>query len=125
MPIKVSVYGTLLSGFGNNRLLKDSKLLGESTVKGTMYSYGPYPYVALTHYDKIGDVKVEVWEVDEPTLRRLDGLEGYPDFYDRSLVTTKDFGETWIYNIEKRGNSPHVKSGSWREFTKKEEGVAA
>jgi gamma-glutamylcyclotransferase (GGCT)/AIG2-like uncharacterized protein YtfP len=73
MP-KVFVYGTLLSGECNNRLLSSSTRLGEEVVSGfTMVSLGFYPACVLDEKSTT-PVLGEVWEVNEETFQRLDRL---------------------------------------------------
>lgn len=85
--VLVSVYGTLKQGWGNHTLLnKDPKFTGSIRID-TLDGVG-FPIIKLgTRYN----LNVEVYEVDEEELRRLDGLEGFspdrsPSFYDRKLV---------------------------------------
>jgi gamma-glutamylcyclotransferase (GGCT)/AIG2-like uncharacterized protein YtfP len=116
--MKVFVYGTLLTGFGNNGLLRNSKLLGEQVLEGfDMYSLGAYPVITPGK----GRVQGEVYEVDDAVLGRLDRLEGYPNFYNRMKVQI-DNTDTWVYFMENpvKAYAPHgrqlatVDSGSWR-----------
>lgn len=85
--VLVSVYGTLKQGWGNHTLLsKDPKFTGHIGVD-TLDGVG-FPIVKLGESYRL---YVEVYEVDENELTRLDGLEGYqvgrvPTFYDRKLV---------------------------------------
>jgi gamma-glutamylcyclotransferase (GGCT)/AIG2-like uncharacterized protein YtfP len=79
--VKVFVYGTLKSGYNNNRILTDGKatLVEENRIIDgyKLYDFG-FPVARVSEGDRI---KGEVWELregDENTLRRLDGLEGHP-----------------------------------------------
>jgi len=100
--VLVSVYGTLKQGWGNHSLLsKDPKFVGSVGID-TLDGVG-FPII------KLGDayeLLVEVYEVDEGELLRLDGLEGYrightPTFYERKQVeVTLEDGttvNTYIY----------------------------
>lgn len=121
--MKVAVYGTLRQGFGNNRLLADSKYLGLETLKGpfSMISCGGFPAIFLHENKEISNpLTIEVYEVDENTLlNSLDMLEGYPTFYNRTQIPTS-FGDAWIYHFpesrwrEKSENL--VTSGDWKLF---------
>lgn len=113
MP-KVFVYGTLLSGEGNNYLLEGSQKLGDAKVQGfLMKNLGPFP--ACVPNDNINaEVVGEVWEVSDETFKRLDRLEGYPDFYDRTLVGTSH-GEAWIYINVAASGRPTIQSGNWKQ----------
>jgi len=39
-----------------------------------------------------------VWEVSNDTFQVLDQIEGFPNFYDRSIVSTT-IGDAWMYHI--------------------------
>lgn len=70
----VAVYGTLKKGFGNNRVLGNSKLIGTSVIDGfKMYSVGGFPAIV----NDVGSVMVELYRVDDSVLPNLDRLEGY------------------------------------------------
>ncbi len=99
----IFVYGTLRKGMGNHHLLEGSGFLGmgETVVRYGMYVLpGGIPYVKRRSERKAVIVG-EVYEVDEDTLRRIDQLEGHPDFYRRRLVPVMLNGEekiqAWLY----------------------------
>ena len=115
MGIRVAVYGSLRQGMGNHRLLESSKFLGKDKLDGfIMYSLGGFPCIR-TVFPEGNTITVEVYEVDDETFRRLDILEGYPSFYDRKKVDTQ-YGEAWIYTIEREKSRPVVESGDWVLF---------
>ena len=109
----VAVYGTLLKGQDNHRLIANSKLLGNAIIHGfNMFNIGSFPGI------KEGDnhIEIEVYEVDNDTFKRLDILEGYPYLYDRKLIHTM-YGDAWIYVYNGNINSrEEISSGSWRQF---------
>jgi gamma-glutamylaminecyclotransferase len=117
----VSVYGSLLSGLGNHRVLGNSKFIGAGKTKEllTLVEYcGGFPSLdksLATH-----QVVVETYEVtNSDTASHLDSLEGYPSFYNRSIVDIElDNGtvvQSWIYDINNSSESlPIVDSGDWR-----------
>lgn len=99
----VFVYGTLKSGQGNNRVLGASELLGDASVIGALFDYGPYPVYAPAGDDIVWG---EVYRVDSETLERLDHLEGEGYLYKRmiteAIVVASDKPcRVWIY----RGHS--------------------
>lgn len=114
----VAVYGSLRQGLHNHPVLGDSEYVGTSQVQGfDMYSYGSYPYVSPSDGSD-GTITVEVYRVvDEQDARSLDGLEGYPSFYDRKQVPT-EFGDAWVYFIDYENNERFVQvtSGDWYEY---------
>lgn len=121
----VSVYGSLREGMGNHRLLEseNSKLLGEFRTKPeyTLFSLGAFPGLLKNGNTSI---VVEVYEVTDNVLKRLDGLEGYHEddleqsFYIRETINTP-FGESYIYFYNGNpGNKEIVESGDWTEYRK-------
>jgi gamma-glutamylcyclotransferase (GGCT)/AIG2-like uncharacterized protein YtfP len=112
----VAVYGSLKEGFGNHRLLSDSRLIGKGVTEDhlTMYSLGSFPCITSK---PIAPINVEVYEVDDITLNRLDSLEGHPTFYRRREVPIKitDPGNTdtvkaWIYFINNEDRADNEKT---------------
>ena len=116
---KVFVYGTLLSGEHNNRRYlqnEESKLLGEDNIMGfIMYSLGAFPAIVEAAFEEEGMIIGEVWEISDNVLKRLDYLEGYPDFYNRMEVNTK-FGSAYVYYQIDKPNGKLIESGSWKEY---------
>jgi gamma-glutamylaminecyclotransferase len=92
MRYKIFVYGTLKEGFCNHRLLKDAKFLGKARTKEAYPLIAPkvwYPYLI----DAPGEGKRvlgELYEVDLPTLKRIDRLEEYPRYYIRKTIEVID-----------------------------------
>ena len=81
---KIAVYGTLREGFGNHRVLGDSKLIGKGfTNEKFKLTASGIPFV--TKNEKISRIKVEVYDVSPSQLPIVDGLEGYnPNNHDGS-----------------------------------------
>lgn len=81
----VAVYGTLKEGGTNNPLLKGSKrvLTGVVYGKGTLLNTWPPTF---STEESQHPFLVEVYEVNEETLMRLDALEGHPSGYYRTQV---------------------------------------
>lgn len=75
-------YGTLKRGYGNHRILKNSKFISECFVRGYQLFDSGFPVAAPSIYDTI---KGELFDIGDPleepeatiTLNRLDGLEGF------------------------------------------------
>jgi len=99
----VFVYGTLKKGFGNAALLRHSKRKGVfRTTQNNYYLDGAYMGAPMIAYVEGWDHIIgEVWEVDTKTLKRIDGLEGHPKFYQRKLVCIEDYGRAWMYMVRK------------------------
>jgi len=108
MTTLLFVYGTLKSGHKNNSLLSDGELLGNHLTEPcyTMYDLGLFPAITLD-----GDTAIhgEVWSV--PNLELTDYLEGYPTFYNRTLIPT-EYGDAWVYYLSS-ANYEVIESGIW------------
>lgn len=73
MKTKVFVYGALRSGASHAWRMERARLFGQATVRGTLVKVDWYPGLVL---EGETEVKGEVYEVDEETLRELDEFEG-------------------------------------------------
>jgi gamma-glutamylcyclotransferase (GGCT)/AIG2-like uncharacterized protein YtfP len=113
-------YGTLLSGYGNNRLLKGkSTLLGEHITEPnfTMYTTGGFPIVSPNGNTAIHG---EVYEVtDNNVLQSVHNLEGFGgimnhprNWYDVMPVET-EFGTAYMYVQPNFSNNHIIESGNW------------
>jgi len=97
----VAVYGTLKKGFYNHSFLKNSEFLGTG-ISHKRFILGHYSYPAVVPGEEGAPIEVEIYRVDEKTLKNLDYLEGYPTFYTRSLEKFKLNGEeveAFIYHL--------------------------
>ena len=102
MMHRVFVYGSLKRGFHNNRLLEESRFLGEritSNETWTMYSLGAFPGVIKSfHAGVCASISGDLYEVSDQTLTRLDMLESNGSFYKRELVPLHGEDEpAWMY----------------------------
>ena len=99
---RLFVYGTLKSGYGNNRLLRTSRFAGEAISEHPKFKMTGHGVPFLS--DK-GDqyIRGELWEIDDPdVLDRIDQLEGHPTCYCRREhsfynVTTGERETAWVY----------------------------
>ena len=121
----VSVYGSLRKKQSNYEYH-----LSNSTYKGTFTTEPEYTLHSLSYYPGLKlngntSVVMEVYEVDEETLKTLNRLEGYcpgekSTFYDRIEIDTpwgKAF--TYIY-VNELSKDSIVESGDWvayKDFT--------
>ena len=111
---RVFVYGTLLSGEANHRLLADAELVGVARTKPDfdLVSLGAFPAMVPGGGTAIAG---EVYQVDPDTLEALDRLEGHPRFYRRRAVRLDDGCEVLVYLLtpdQVRGR-PLITSGDW------------
>lgn len=114
-PTRVFVYGTLLAGEPNHRLLTGARLAHEPGERAEIAQLerglGPRLRDGGEHA-----VAGEVYEVDEATLAALDRLEGHPRFYRRTRIALEDGAavETYLLAPEQVEGRPVIDSGNWR-----------
>lgn len=114
---RLFVYGTLKRGHGNNVLLDKATFVGRCIISThyTLHSLGGFPGLVRTKREQPGIVGGEVWEVDDLTLRRVDQLEGHPEWYTREEVQTP-FGVAWTYTLpENYAVRPRVRTPFWEQ----------
>ncbi len=115
----VFVYGTLKKGFGNHKLLSSSLYHGPHTTghHHKMVSLGGFPGVVYGAGKTA--ISGEVYEVDAEVLGRLDSLEGYPNFYDKTKIFT-GYGMADMYVLSDRfvvglrEGHEEVLTGEWK-----------
>jgi len=113
---RVFVYGTLLRGEPNHRLLARAGLVGEARTRPE------FDLVDLGHFPAIiegGSTAVagEVYEVDRLALAALDRLEGHPSFYRRERIRL-DGGqvvEAYLLPAEQAWSEKLIDTGDWRD----------
>lgn len=115
------VYGTLMSGFGNNRLLNSSNLIDSATTEDKLTLLASsIPF--LVDEEGKSYVRGEVYSVNESTLKAIDQLEGHPTWYSRKIISViNELGDkikAWAYFMPK-SETRHAKvieSGSYRDY---------
>jgi len=113
---RVFVYGTLLRGQSNHRLLEDATFVGETRteVGFELVDLGPFPAMV-----RRGDARVvgEEYEVGANTLAALDRLEGHPRFYRRRDIRLENGGaaQAYLFSTTKARDLPVIASGDWRQ----------
>ena len=122
MTSHLFVYGTLMSGGENHRLLaRRAELIGPGRMRGRLFLVDYFP--GLVDSDDPAEIVVgEVWRLVEPDLRDLDDFEGCaevpPLFVRASRTVTVDGAGTlsaWVYLFARStaGLLP-IPSGDWR-----------
>jgi gamma-glutamylcyclotransferase (GGCT)/AIG2-like uncharacterized protein YtfP len=126
----IFVYGTLMSGNGNNYLMDKCKLIGPAKVPGDLYASG-VPFARFNRMAKheesdaeLPHIEGELWDIDELALARLDRLESYrpgkpslPNWYDRIQIDEIDGVPVYMYHVEEPpAYAEHVPSGSYRQY---------
>lgn len=87
-PVLLFVYGTLMTGYGNNHILGDSRCLGRAHTADTNFAMlnGGVPFVRQTSRDGTR-IAGEIFAVSSlAVLDAVDRLEGHPDWYCRTPV---------------------------------------
>jgi gamma-glutamylaminecyclotransferase len=120
----VLVYGTLLQGEVNHRLLATARFVAEACTEPCfeLFDLGPFPAMSAN-----GQTAVlgEVYTVDDATLARLDHLEGHPRLYQRTRIRLDDGQEVQTYLMERARMRGRVRipSGDWRTHRARARGV--
>ncbi len=106
----VFVYGTLRRGQRNHDLISGADFKGPCQLAGfDMFDTGTFPFVRTG----TGMIHGEVYRISPAQLARLDQLEGHPDFYQRTPVTTP-WGEAWLYLFPRAlDDSSPLPGGDW------------
>lgn len=117
----VAVYGTLRKNNGNHQIINDQEHLGTfiTDPKYTMFTMGGFPGVLL---NGDSEIVIEVYKIDnQQSLERLDRLEGYPSFYNRTVIDTP-YGRAWMYYLDNDNDEysadlyPRIESGDWNKY---------
>ena len=118
-PGALFVYGSLLSGERNHRVLEGAHFIGEARTapRFSLHDLGSYPAMVAHGTHAIAG---EIYEVDELTLARLDTFEGHPSYYERCTTALEDGGmaETYLLPRDQAGRAPRIGSGDWRQRQK-------
>jgi gamma-glutamylcyclotransferase (GGCT)/AIG2-like uncharacterized protein YtfP len=112
---RVFVYGSLLAGEPNHRLLARATLVGAARTPAvfTLHDLGAFPGMVADGSDAIVG---EIYEVERAPLANLDHLEGHPRWYCRTPIALKDgtAAETYLLAPKSVAGCPIVPSGDWR-----------
>lgn len=119
--VKFIVYGTLMSEERNHRFCRNAIRITPCTITGTLYDTG-YGFPAFSPHGT-NTVKAELIELPLRDWNAVDALEGYPDFYNRSVLSAKlpDGAEAlgWVYIMNSLPESSSViKGGDWKNRRK-------
>lgn len=113
------VYGTLMHGEPNHRLLHHATFVGPAatTARFSMIDLRGFPAIVSGGATAIVG---EVFEVDAPTLVRVDWLESVPDMYLRLPLELADgrYVDAYVLPAGRAPNAPFIPSGDWRMRSK-------
>lgn len=87
----IAVYGTLRSGYGNNSYLNGSKYIASGVTFDKYRMTGSsIPFLLQGKNAEGGNnVRVEVYSVDDWSLKKIDQLEGHPTWYKREKIAIR------------------------------------
>ena len=126
-PIRVAVYGTLLTGEGNYHVGADALDRRPCRMSGTLYdpNGGWYPAFVPDGTEAF-NVAGELLTVSEETFARLDRLEGFPNLYGRERITVlledDSRAEAWVYVMRRLPlRSVVIEGGDWRPYRREAE----
>ena len=115
MTREIFVYGTLLRGEPNHRLLAGAEFVGAAVTEPRfeLVDLGPFPAMCTGGATAVHG---ECYRVDARTLTRLDRLEGHPDYYPRVSIRLADGREVEAYVMPSHevAGLPRIGSGDWR-----------
>jgi gamma-glutamylcyclotransferase (GGCT)/AIG2-like uncharacterized protein YtfP len=112
---QVFVYGTLLRGQSNHRLLADARFV-VAALTAPLYELidlGTFP--AMLDGGSTA-VTGELYDVDASTLAALDRLEGHPHFYERRPVelTAGRHADAYLLPRDACAGRARIVGGDWR-----------
>lgn len=112
MATRLFVYGTLMRCEPNAGWLGHARFLGVARTAPAyaLVDLGPYPGLLP---GAAGVVEGELYEVDAPTLARLDELEEHPTVYRRAPIALGDGSTAHAYLLVDPRGRP-IASGDWR-----------
>jgi gamma-glutamylaminecyclotransferase len=112
--VTLFVYGTLLRGQANHRLLAGARFLrAAATVPAyDLADLGPYPALVPGGGTAIAG---ELYAVPRATLAALDAFEGHPSFYRRGRVRLRDgtFASAYLLRPDQAAGFARIPCGSW------------
>lgn len=113
--ILIAAYGTLREGFGNNRLIPKGCHIGTGlTVEKYTMKVAGIPYVSKK---PTSNIVVDVYEINQNTLERLDSLEGHPRWYKREVIPVNIDNkqlDCWLY-FNDSDNGTILESGDYKK----------
>jgi gamma-glutamylcyclotransferase (GGCT)/AIG2-like uncharacterized protein YtfP len=123
--VKVFVYGTLMKGYKNHRLIdsqKTSKFLGKGVTQDNIFTMIDLVNFPGVIEKGVTNIVGEIYEIDLNTLQSLDYLEGHPNFYRRkvvNIINKKKVEEVNMYILnssynERSSNFDIIKSGNYK-----------
>ena len=120
---RVFVYGSLLAGEPNHRVLARATLVAKARTEPrfALHDLGAFPAMVDGGAHAVDG---EVYEVDADTLAALDRLEGHPRFYRRAAIVLADGSSADSYLLSSAQVEGHavISTGCWRAQRKERRG---
>ncbi len=124
----IFVYGSCLSGMGNNHVLVeycDADSIMECMVRGELYTLGAFPGLTQGQDWVLG----ELYRVED--LDAMDSREGHPHMYKRTLVPVFDrdidlevcHAWCYFYNGPVRAED-RIRNGDWKSYGKTDDSAS-
>ena len=117
--MRLFVYGSLLSGEPNHRVLARAALVAKALTEPrfALHDLGAFPGMVAGGEHAIAG---EVYTVDGYTLAALDRLEGVPRFYQRAPIPLADgtTAQTYLLTRAQVEGRPVIANGCWRAHRK-------
>lgn len=122
----IFIYGNCQQHMIDSEILSGAKFISRDIVKGwKMIDLSGYPiaYKNNNIYYRNSYIMVEMYEIDEVLLRKLDKYYLAPKFYDRTMVKSKSgkIGILYFADTKKsrfKGRCEPVFNGNWVEYSK-------
>ena len=117
----LAVYGTLKrGGFYNHIIAGRGRYIDTRRNSGwRMYdNFGKYPYAVRGSADEM--IVVELWQIPAEILPKVDALEDYPGYYQRTKLELEIAGgeivSAYFYYVskDKVEGLPQIDSGDWQ-----------
>jgi len=116
------VYGSLKKGFSNHHLLKKAEFKKQCKTgeKFALINLGYYPALIEKPCYQVEGELYEIRDDDEETLKAIDKLEQYPDFYDKKVIRLDSEEFAFVYYIKENVINKHIKKhvvmneGTWK-----------
>lgn len=120
-PIRLFVYGTLMSGEPyHHRLMEEARFVAKTLTEPAyeLLDLGEYPGLV-----EGGETAVtgEVFEIDEHIQKAVDRLEGHPHLYRRTTVRLAGGEEAVGYVLPRKAREsyPVVSHGDWKRHQRR------
>ena len=113
-PRILFVYGTLLSGEANHRLMAAAEPRGAACTGPAfeLFDMGSFPALVAGGATAVAG---ELYLVHPPLLAELDAFEGHPHLYTRASVLLREGeADAYLFGADQVRERAHIPGGDWR-----------